>query len=324
MIYMEPQEKNENGTFSVLAEINQVNKNLESVLFNLIEQKSLEDTIVGISKRLIHAVKHDRDFSLATIMINKTGRYTIRHAIDTAILATIVAESMGKKEEEIISMVAACLTMNIGMIEVHDSYQTAEILTPEQRKIIFDHPEESASLLKSLGVKDTTWINYVLDHHACDADSFNANNKPRNKISENTKIIFIADRYCALVSGRTYRKPYVPNSAIHYILTKGKNTIDPSLAVCFIKELGVYPPGTTVRLENGDIAVVSFKGVKKACPVVHSIVNKRGKTYDVPEKRDTEQDLFKIREVISDPSLIAKIRIDCIWEAEADKTAAEV
>jgi HD-GYP domain-containing protein (c-di-GMP phosphodiesterase class II) len=307
---------NNPNNFSVFKEINHINKKLESLLFNIPNDGTFTESIKKLAEQLINAINQNPDGALANLMINKTGLYTIRHSINTAILSLLVAQSMKKNSRDLIAIACSCFTMNLGMIQIHDQIHEAETVSEEDKKIISQHPFKSAELLKAAGVTDFIWINYVLDHHICDAEAHNPNNKSRSKISENTKIIFIADRYCALISGRKHRKAFLPNSAMHFILTKGKQSIDPALAVCFIKELGVYPPGTLVRLENKEIAIVSFKCAKKSNPIVHALIDPDGHLFTLPEIRRTEEDCYKIREVISRDNLpipIENIEHEHIW-----------
>lgn len=282
-----------------ILEINSINQQLEHTLFNATTINNFSEIIIDLSQKIITLVKTYPDLALANIMINKTGLYTIRHSIDTAILAYTVANNMNKSSRDIMGLMKACLTMNISLVSEHETIHNQATLTQEQKNLIYNHPSDSANFLKSIGVTDNTWLTHILDHHACDIETYSENIKPRNKILESTKIIFIADRYCALISGRPHRKPYLPNAAIHFILTKGKNIIDPALAVCFIKVLGMYPPGTFVKLANGDIGIVSYKTDKKMFPIVHVIYDSNTHYYDKHRQCNTEDPLYKIREVIS-------------------------
>ena len=67
--------------------------------------------------------------------------------------------------------------------------------------------------------------------------------------------------------------------------------VDEQLAVLLIKEIGVYPPGSFVKLANNETAVVLRRGIKKAnCPVCLSVISPRGAPYQNPIMRDTKED----------------------------------
>ena len=80
-------------------------------------------------------------------------------------------------------------------------------------------------------------------------------------------------------------------------MKRGKE-IDESLAHLFIKELGVFPPGAFVRLENGEIAVVIRRGKDAKHPVVQSIISPRGGAYSTSRRHSCEQEMYHIKEVV--------------------------
>lgn len=296
-----------------IEQINLINTSLERYLVNIETVGDFSNLITQLAEKIAQLVKKYPDLSFANIMVNKKGLYTIRHSIDTALLASLVAYSMNKNERDIINMIKGCLTMNASLVKTHDDMHVRETLSREQKQLIHNHPIDSANLLKAAGVTEAAWLNHVLDHHGCDHENYPDFAKPRQKILESTKIIFIADRYCALISGRPYRKPFLPAAAIQYILTKAKHIIDPSLALCFMKQLGMYPPGTFVRLQNGDIAIVSHKTDKQIAPVMHSIVNSDNVAYDSYPRREFDNTSFRIREVLLQPNL-PELDIMKIWK----------
>jgi hypothetical protein len=115
------------------------------------------------------------------------------------------------------------------------------------------------------------------------------------------------------VSARSYRKSLVPNAALRDIMIEGKDTIDPGLASTFIKELGIYPIGTFVRLENGEIGVVTAKGSSSTTPIVDALVGPRGAPLDAVIKRDTSKALHSVREVLSEYQAAIGFNLDQLW-----------
>jgi HD-GYP domain-containing protein (c-di-GMP phosphodiesterase class II) len=66
----------------------------------------------------------------------------------------------------------------------------------------------------------------------------------------------MCDTYDALRCRREYKKPYPPN-VIYNIMNqqKGKR-FDPELLDRFFQEVGIYPLGTLVKLNNDMVAIV--------------------------------------------------------------------
>ena len=136
---------------------------------------------------------------------------------------------------------------------------------------------------------------------------------PIETIVSTAAIEELADRYCARVCARSYRKALLPNAALRDILISGKTTIDPMLVMLFIRELGTYPIGSFVKLENGEIGVVTSKGATTTTPYVHSLIGPRGAPLAMPIKRDTQKPLQSIREVLHRDQVPIRFAMRQIW-----------
>jgi HD-GYP domain-containing protein (c-di-GMP phosphodiesterase class II) len=304
---------------SVVRFINLVNRRLERLLLALHTETSAGEKILEVAKVITFAVDLNPDIALACILLNQTpGNYAVRHSVDTAIVSLSVARAMKKDTEEIKTIIAAALTMNVGMLRYQEQLQNKGTpLSEKEVEIIRGHPEESANLLKQAGIVDPEWLSYVLLHHENEDGSGYPFGKSNPEIPENAKIIAIADRYCARVSARSYRKSLLPNAALRDILLAEKKTIDPTLAAGFVKVLGIYPTGTFVRLENGEIGVVTGKGTSTTTPIVHALIGPRGAPLSFPIKRDTSKELFSIREVLHEGQASVRFSMQQLWGDEA-------
>lgn len=71
--------------------------------------------------------------------------------------------------------------------------------------------------------------------------------------------------------------------------------------------------GSYVRLLNGEIGVVTCKGLNSTTPYVHALIGPRGARLGVPLRRDTRHDLHAIREVLSAARAGAAFRPEQLW-----------
>jgi hypothetical protein len=88
------------------------------------------------------------------------------------------------------------------------------------------------------------------------------------QIAPGARLIGLADRYCALVSARNYRRSIHPDLALGTLLSPEAG-VAAELAHHFSAELGPYPPGTLVRLCNGEVGVVTRRARLQQRPGVH-------------------------------------------------------
>lgn len=304
---------------SALRLINLSTKRLERLLFNLHNESELQPKIVEVVTALKFAVDINADVALASILLNQdSGSYPVRHGIDCALVSLLVARAMKKSPAEIQDIMAAALMMNVGMLRHHEQlHQREQPLSEDERDLIRSHPEESVNLLRNAGVVDDNVLSYVLHHHENEDGSGYPLGKASIGIPENAKIIALADRYCARVSSRLYRKSMLPNATLRDILMTEKKNINPLLAASFIRELGTYPTGTFVRLVNGEVGVVTGRGSSTTTPVVHALVGPRGAPLSFPIRRETHKELHAIREVLHQSQAGVRVTMQQLWGAEA-------
>ncbi|MEC5215630.1 HD-GYP domain-containing protein (c-di-GMP phosphodiesterase class II) [Actimicrobium sp. GrIS 1.19] len=304
---------------SILRMINLAEKRLERLQFNLGNEPDIQGKFLEVANALQFATTLNRDIAMATILLNQdSGHYPVRHCVDTAIVSILIARGMGKSKEETTVIAAAALTMNLGMLREQEQFQARqEPLAEPDRQAIHAHPEQTVKLLRDVGVTNQDWLNYILLHHENENGSGYPFGKTGAEMPDNAKIIAIADRYCARVSDRNYRKPMLPNAALRDILIVDKENIDQRMAKSLINELGVYPCGTFVRLENGEVGVVTAKGSTTTAPIVHALLGPRGAPLSFPIKRDSSKSLLAIREVIHAENAAVRFSMQQLWGSEA-------
>ncbi len=255
---------------SVLHLLNVSNRKLQHLLENLRNEPDAEGALRDIAADVIHAVEQHADIALAAILLNQiAGSYAVRHCIETAVVVVVMARRLGKTRVETLTLTAAALTMNVGILRHQDTFQNKHTpLSSEELAIVRRHPEDSANLLQCAGVQDDDWISCVLLHHENDDGSGYPAGIASPEVTLNAKLLSLADRYCAQVSARNYRRSILPDQALRALRDDRANPVDADLLDVFQQELGDYPPGCLVRLHGGEIGVVSRRGADGPAQVI--------------------------------------------------------
>ena len=315
-----PPVRNQNTTEvppSVLRMVNAASRRLQLILGEVALGSAVNANgkMHQLAQVLTTAVDLNPEVALACILHNqKSCPYAVRHCVDTAIVALLVARAMAQTEDDVVSVTLAALTMNVGMLQHQERLQgSREALSDHDKSVIFAHPEAGVALLRQAGIVDQVWLDGVLLHHEAE----NGSGYPSGRLSADiplaAKIVSLADRYCARVSSRNYRKSMRPNAALRDILIEGMNPLDRQLTTVFIRELGVYPIGTFVRLESGEIGVVTQKGASSTTPIVDVLLGPRGNQQDVIVRRDTNEILHAIRDVLNESQAAVDFELDQLW-----------
>ena len=278
-------------------------------------RRKLEEiaTLVG------EAISLNVDIATASILHNqRQAPYPVRHCIDTAIVAQVLARARERSPDDVMAVTLAALTMNLGMLEHHQRWHDGVVaFDAAERARMLAHPELSAQLLAEAGITEPVWLDCVLHHHENEDGTGYPFGKAGAQIPPLAKLVTLADRYCARVSERGYRPPMAANAALRDILLEARTTLHTNLASLLIRELGIYPIGSYVRLINGEVAVVSRRGLQSTTPHVESVLGPRGAPLEVFLERDTRVPLHAIREVLTNAQVAAlnapPLRMEQVW-----------
>lgn len=309
---------------SALRQLNVSNRRLERLLQNLRNEHDAESELRDIARDVVRAVDLNPDIALACILLCQiAGSYAVRHCIETAVVVVVLSRSLGKTDADTLTVTAAALTMNVGMLRHHESFQNKHTLSSEEHAIVRRHPEDSVDLLKCAGVEDEEWISCVLLHHENDDGSGYPAGVASPRVTLNAKLLSLADRYCAQVSARNYRKSVLPDRALRNLIEDKEAPVDPALARQFQRELGDYPPGCLVRLAGGEIGVVSHRLAGGEAPRVHRLRDAAGAPLAATPQPPASQQPASQRSASQQPaSQQAAGQVDAIAEALSEDEAA--
>lgn len=292
--------------FNVLDAIRQnVNRILDDM--NAAIDSDYHQRVIKVATVIQKLCQENADAALGAIIFDQLALYSHIHPVMCALLTELLLRRQKIPSQDRLLCIAAALTQNIGMLDLQDllNKQTAP-LSKQQQIAIHKHPIISHDILQCLGISDKEWLDTVLKHHERPDGSGYPYNLKGEEISLFARTLSLSDIYSAMVLPRDYRDGYFVKKALRDIFMQRGSAVDTELAELLIKEIGIYPPGSFVRLANGDTAIVISRGRKQAnAPMVLSILSPRGAPYKNPRRIDTlQQDLYGIVKVIPRPDRV--------------------
>jgi len=230
-------------------------------------------------------------FALIHLAGGEVRQYSATHAMLVCVMCSLAAREVLKwSPTDISALCSAALTMNIGMTELQDRLSLQkEPLTAEQIKRIDSHAPRSVDLLQQMGVTDELWLEAVLFHRIQTPGPL-AQRSPGKRLA---RLIQRADMFAARLSPRASRAPDTPGTAMQSCYFDENKQIDEAGAA-LIKAVGIYSPGSYVRLTSNEIAVVVRRGFNTTMPKVATLINRQGMPTGEPILRDTSQAEFRI------------------------------
>jgi HD-GYP domain-containing protein (c-di-GMP phosphodiesterase class II) len=260
----------------------------------------LPSKIVRLCTRLQTASEHDHDACLGMISFGHYYRYPVMHSIHTSLVCNTILMRLGWPPEQRIMPMAAAMTMNISMIGLQEKLcSQSRPLTAKQHEEIFNHPERSAEILQECGVSDEVWLQTIAQHHELLDGSGYPHAQTEEAITPPARVVALGDIYGAKISNRTYRKPILPTDVMRELFLNKSKCLDLTMSKILIKKLGLFPPGSFVELNNGEVGVVTRVGNDARHPVVCSVIKANGTAHAVPVVRDCTIKTFGIKKIIT-------------------------
>jgi HD-GYP domain-containing protein (c-di-GMP phosphodiesterase class II) len=266
------------------------------VLFHPVETDRLPQRVNGIARDLQLVVALDPDLALFEVNRYGSGQYgiySVVHAVQCAIACEFIARRLSWPETSTASLVKAALTMNIAITDIQGTLaiQTTGSgkLTPKQAQAIALHPMRGAEILRDAGVRDAAWLRAVEEHH----EHPDGRGYPRGmrELSPLATTLRYVDEFFAKITARASRPAMPLQRAARqlYANADGRRIME-----ALIKEFGLYPPGTYVRLANGDLGIVLRRGRRVDTPVAVALTNRYGERLPRRIYRDTSDTRYAI------------------------------
>ncbi len=274
-----------------------VHRRLEQLLQHAeaMSPQAFRDDLQACAHGINHGIERQRDASLFELLhADDPDGYTVRHAMQTAFVASLVGQGLGWSAADRDTLTHAALTMNLGMSRLQSELCGQSLpLNPQQRDAVTHHADRSCQQLEAKGVTDKDWLQAVAQHHVTP----NGGPLPANhaQLSEQACMLHYKDVYLAKISARAYRPAMTAHAAARSLFMQADGQRNPYVSA-LIKELGVYPPGSCVRLANGEVGVVVRRGEAAHLPEVRSLTDPHGLALPSTPLRDTAQAPYKVVE----------------------------
>ena len=211
------------------------------------------------------------------------AQYTARHALLSCVLGQLVAERLNWPQLDAEALTRAALSMNLGLGLLQDRLaQQREGLSAEQQRLLAGHGDRAADFLAGLGVQDDLWLTAVRLHHDAGPGPLG----PRSSGERLARILHRIDVFAARLSPRIARRAQAGAQAARAIFLD-ENKLQDEAGAALIKAVGLYPPGSFVRLANGEEGIVIKRGASATEPLVAALMGKSGNPLTEPVPRDT-------------------------------------
>jgi len=210
---------------------------------------------------MIDSLTEERFSLLGLTAIQDFDPYTFQHSVHVSVLSLALGQELGLPRRDLADLGVAALFHDIGKIHVpKDVLQKPGGFDSSDWAVMKTHPLAGARALLRYGGSGELAMKVMLvsaEHHM----RFDGSGYPRfgSDWSQGllARIVSLADCYDAMTASRAYmERPFTPDSVVRYMLENAGRLFDPDLLRLFVGKVGLFPVGSLVRLESGELALV--------------------------------------------------------------------
>ena len=220
-------------------------------------------------EEMVDSVLTDRDIAIHLMKDKYGGEDMYFHSLNVSVLAMMVAKQMKLDRDDVKELGFGCLFHDIGKLDIPDKVLLkGSGLTRAEQNLLEQHCVYGLPIAQKLGLsKKATEV--ILQHHECIDGSGYPNHLKGERISSLARIVAIVNTYDNLCNRINPADSLSPFSALSHMYAQKRNQLDAGPLGIFIRCLGVYPPGTVVKLSDGTFGlVVSVNSSKPLRPSV--------------------------------------------------------
>ncbi|MDI6792003.1 MAG: HD-GYP domain-containing protein [bacterium] len=261
-----------------------------------------------ISEKLVKEVISNRKAMLELFQMKSFEEYTFVHSINVCLISILVGIEMGYTESDLKKLAGGALFHDIGRLKLpKELLDCSRSLTPKELSEIKQHPIYGLEIIKDDEIDEISRV-IILQHHERNNGQGYPYGLKGTEIHPAAVICGLADVYDALTSKRPYRNALMPYEAMKHIVIASADNFRPEITGCFLRSLSIYPMGSLVKLNTGEIGRV-VRANRKAVmrPVVRFLLDYEGEPFaDLIEIDLTQHPHRYIAEAVNEEVLKAK------------------
>lgn len=251
----------------------------------------------------------------------------VNHALHVCILTLAFAYYLGFKKDIIQQLGIGALLHDIGETKLPENlFWKSDVYTEVEKNEISRHTEYGVEIIANTPGLHPLVLEVVQDHH----ERLNGTGFPRQacggEISYNAMLVSIVDVYDSVTMGYEGKQAISCTDALKSMYDWRDELFQGDLIEHFIQCLGIYPIGSVVKLNTGEVGiVVTFDDCSRLTPRVMLLLDKERKQYPAPRilnlsrfKDPDEKFIYEIESVVNPQEYGIDIRHHILRELYVD------
>ena len=213
--------------------------------------------VKAVIKDCVESILRNPAAMLWLARIKNSDAYTAEHSLRVSILSIALAKELGLPAYQLEQIGVCGMLHDIGKIKVpNEILNKPGALTADELRIMQSHAAEGRKLLMSNQQVTAATVDVAYSHH----ERLDGRGYPRgldaSKIPYYAKLIAVVDSYDAINSDRIYSKGKSSLESLRILMEAVNSHFDEDIVGCFVRLIGIYPPGEIVELTNGEVGII--------------------------------------------------------------------
>ncbi len=226
--------------------------------------ESLQDTqkehfaqIAPAVSELAKSVERNADAMIWLTRLRSVDEYAYDHAIDVSIHLMIFARFLGLPTQVVEDLGTAGMLQDIGKIDIPtEILHKPGDLTEDEYFQVQAHVAASLEMLMGNSAFSTSILEIVASHHERADGSGYPRRLKGERISLHSELSGLIDTYCAMIRNRPYGAAVSTQRALEDLIALSNQKFREVIVDQFIQCMGLYPVGSLVELNSGEVGVV--------------------------------------------------------------------
>lgn len=188
---------------------------------------------------------------------NNEESYLILHLINVMVYAIKIGTGLKYSREELLELGLAALFYDVGLLKIPENItEKRGKLTEAELDIMKKHTEIGKNILSGFQAEHPMLPRVAYEHH----ERRNGEGYPKGlkgkEICEYAKIIGLIDTFDAMIHNRPHRKALMQHFSVKELVGAKNSLFSPWIIKVFLDEIGIFPIGSYVKLNNTEIGKV--------------------------------------------------------------------
>ena len=208
-------------------------------------------------EQMVMAFLERREVTLQVMGENCGGEEAYHHSLNVSILCMMLVKGLELNGVQAGLLATGALLHDIGLSEIPDRVlkKSLEEQTKPERELRGRHVEYGSRIGRRLNLAPDVLAIIEQHHELADGTGY-PQGLTLERIAPLARVVALVNFYDALCNPVDFTQAMTPHEALSFIFARRQSHFDAGVLQLLIRSLGVYPPGSIVRLSDESIAMV--------------------------------------------------------------------